>query len=105
MTRSAIIFAGVVVLASLSQSLGLIAPIFFDFWVRQNKAEHGKGGGRGEDDNQTHVRSPVIVAWALKVNAGDLIYRLESWLTSGGDFRPLVSTDGVKPGAAPLKCV
>jgi hypothetical protein len=58
---SAIIFAGVIVLASLSQSLGLVAPIFFDFWVRQDKAEHGKCCGRGEDDNQTHVRSFVVV--------------------------------------------
>jgi hypothetical protein len=61
MVGSAIIFAGVIVLASLSQSLGLVAPIFFDFWVRQDKAEHGKRCGRGEDDNQTHVRSFVVV--------------------------------------------
>jgi hypothetical protein len=61
MMGSAIIFAGVVVLASLSQSLGLVAPVFFGFWVRQDKAEHGKRGGRGEDNNQTHLRSPVIV--------------------------------------------
>ena len=105
MVGSAIIFAGVIVLASLSQSLGLVAPIFFDFWVRQDKAEHGKRCGRGEDDNQTHLRSPVIVGMALKVNASDLIYCLEGWLTSGGDFRPSVSTDGVKPGAAPFEGV
>ena len=48
---------------------------------------------------------PWLWAWALKVNARVLIYCLEGWLTSGGDFRPSVSTDGVKPGAAPFEGV
>ena len=101
----AIIFAEVILFASLSQALGLVAPVFFDFWVREDEAEHGERGGRGEDDNQTHVRSPVIVAWALKVNACVLIYCLEDWLTSGGNFCPSVSTDRVKPRAEPFEGV
>ena len=62
-----------IVFKSLSQSLGLVAPIFFDFWVREGKGEHTKRCGGGEDDNQTHLRSPGW-AWALKVNADILIY-------------------------------
>jgi hypothetical protein len=61
MMGGAIIFARVIVFASLSQALGLVAPVFIDFWVREDEAEHGERGGRGKDDNQTHVRSPVIV--------------------------------------------
>jgi hypothetical protein len=52
-----------------------------------------------------NVRSPVIVAWALKVNACVLIYCLEDWLTSGGNFCPSVSTDRVKPRAEPFEGV
>jgi hypothetical protein len=66
MMGGAIIFAGVIVFASLSQALGLVAPVFFDFWVREDEAEHGERGGRGEDDNQTHVLSPVIVGLGAK---------------------------------------
>jgi hypothetical protein len=53
MMGGAIIFAEVILFASLSQALGLVAPVFFDFWVREDEAEHGERGGRGEDDNQT----------------------------------------------------
>jgi hypothetical protein len=52
---------GVIALESLSQALGLVAPILFGFWMRQDEAEYGKRCGRGVYNNQTHLRSPVIV--------------------------------------------
>ena len=67
---------------SLSQAFGLVAPIFFDSWVREGKGEHTKRCGGGEDDNQTHLRSPGG-AWALKVNADVLIYCLETAYWAG----------------------
>lgn len=68
---------------SLSQAFGLVAPIFFNSWVREGKGEHTKRCGGGEDDNQTHLRSPGG-AWALKVNADVLIYCLETAYWAGG---------------------
>jgi hypothetical protein len=84
MTRIAIIFIGstrdAIACESLSQALGLVAPILFDLWARQDKAEHDKRCDRDECNNPTHLRSPVMWAWRLEANAGLLINCSESWL-------------------------
>ena len=63
MTRIAIVFVCstryTVVCESLSQAIGLVAPILFDLCARQDKPEHDKRYDRDECNNPTHLRSPV----------------------------------------------
>jgi hypothetical protein len=84
MARIAIIFVrstrDALARESLSQALGLVAPILFDLWARQDKAKHDKRCDRDEGDNPTHLRSPVMWAWRLEDNAGLLINCSESKL-------------------------
>jgi hypothetical protein len=60
------------VLQSLPQALGLVAPSLIAFLAPERKTKHDKRGDREERNNSSHLRPPMRL-WAIEDNAGFLI--------------------------------
>jgi hypothetical protein len=57
------------VLQSLPQTLGLVAPSLIAFEAPERKTKHDKRGDRDECNIPSHLRSHMRV-WAIEYNAG-----------------------------------